>query len=275
MGVRANTLGKGAIVNMQLNKAYDVVEYVALNLPLIAELSKKLTLYTESDKIVTHMGNTTLHFSKEEKEFLTNLMTKGAITKDSLQLLQLSIENLQTQLENHTEENIHLTDAQKELLSKVATNYQYYPTSNLHTVAISGDFNDLVNVPSFATPSDVESLQNAIKDIKIPTDYLKRADVDEVAISGSYKDLKDKPVIDTSISEFSANAASSSAVYAAIQNIPSKKVKYNEILGIPLVDNIPTEGSNNLVTSNGIFESIRDSIDTITEEDIDTIIGGE
>ena len=275
MGVRANTLGKGAIVNMQLNKAYDVVEYVALNLPLIAELSKKLTLYTDSDKVVTHMGNTTLHFSKEEKEFLTNLMTKGAITKDSLQLLQLSIENLQTQLENHTEENIHLTDAQKELLSKVAVNYQYYPTSNLHIVAISGDFNDLENVPSFATPSDVESLQNAIKDIKIPTDYLKRADVDEVAISGSYKDLKDKPVIDTSISEFSDNADSSSAVYAAIQNIPSKKIKYSEILGIPLVDDIPTEGSNNLVTSNGIFESIRDSIDTITEEDIDTIIGGE
>ena len=54
MGVKANTLGKGAIVNMQLNKAYDVVEYVALNLPLIAELSKKLTLYTDSDKVVTH-----------------------------------------------------------------------------------------------------------------------------------------------------------------------------------------------------------------------------
>ena len=133
----------------------------------------------------------------------------------------------------------------------------------------------LTNVPSFATPSDVESLQNAIKDIKIPTDYLKRADVDEVAISGSYKDLKDKPVIDTSISEFSANAASSSAVYAAIKNIPSQKIKYSEILGIPLVDDIPTKGSNNLVTSNGIFEGIRNSIDTITEEDIDTIIGGE
>ena len=42
-----------------------------------------------------------------------------------------------------------------------------------------------------------------------------------------------------------------------------------------MVDDIPTEGSNNLVTSNGIFEGIRDSIDTITEEDIDTIIGGE
>ena len=61
----------------------------------------------------------------------------------------------------------------------------------------------------------------------------------------------------------------------AIKNIPSQKVKYSEILGIPLVDDIPTEGSNNLVTSNGIFEGIRNSIDTITEEDIDTIIGGE
>ena len=66
-----------------------------------------------------------------------------------------------------------------------------------------------------------------------------------------------------------------SAVYAAIKNIPSQKIKYSEILGIPLVDDIPTEGSNNLVTSNGIFEGIRNSIDTITEEDIDTIIGGE
>ena len=35
MAVRVNTLGKSAILNRQLNSSYDVVEYVADNMPLL------------------------------------------------------------------------------------------------------------------------------------------------------------------------------------------------------------------------------------------------
>ena len=64
-------------------------------------------------------------------------------------------------------------------------------TSDLSTVATSGDYNDLENKPNLST----------------------------VATSGSYDDLTDKPTIDTAISPTSTNAVQNKAIYNLLNDL--------------------------------------------------------
>lgn len=73
----------------------------------------------------------------------------------------------------------------------------------------------------------------------------------DVATTGSYNDLLDKPTIpsvDADPTSGSTNAVSSGGVYAALQG------KQNSLT----FDTTPTQGSTNPVTSGGIYDVIGD-----------------
>ena len=69
MAVRVNTLGKSAILNRQLNSSYDVVEYVADNMPLLLDLVKKfdtLKIVRDIYDIINHVANQEIHLTEEQ-----------------------------------------------------------------------------------------------------------------------------------------------------------------------------------------------------------------
>ncbi len=86
----------------------------------------------------------------------------------------------------------------------------YTPTSNLATVATSGNYDDLENKPSIPTvPTNVSSFTNdagyITKSVNDLTNYTPTSSLSSVATSGSYSDLSNAP--DLSIYAQSANLA--------------------------------------------------------------------
>lgn len=235
MGIRTNTLGKSAIVDMQLNKAYDVVEYVALNLPLIAELSKKLSLVTSTDEVASHISNTAIHLSQEEKDFLTTITSSGFATPEELGELLTQIKAIKATLTSHiNSDDIHLSKSQIEAITRFQTKEGNIPNSTLSTLAYTGSYKDLKDIPEIGIAIDdtlsttssnpVENRVITEKVESIETSVSKKlsyTDVARVALTGSYYNLVDAPVVADTVTSIDPNPVSSKAVYKAIQdNLP-------------------------------------------------------
>ena len=76
-------------------------------------------------------------------------------------------------------------------------------TSDLSSVATSGDYEDLTNTPTIPTKTsdltnDSGFIDNTVNDL---TNYTKTSDLSSVATSGSYNDLSNKPTIPTKTSD--------------------------------------------------------------------------
>lgn len=79
---------------------------VAINLPLIAELSKKLSLYTNADKVANHLEDMNIHITKEEKEALKSLVS-GGYAADNLKAVADAISVITESLELHSSDYYH------------------------------------------------------------------------------------------------------------------------------------------------------------------------
>lgn len=80
-------------------------------------------------------------------------------------------------------------------------------SSSLATVATTGDYDDLNNLPTIPT---------ATSDLTNDSNFVVSTDLAQVATSGSYNDLSNKPTIDNSIISGSTNAVSGGAVYTGL-----------------------------------------------------------
>lgn len=228
MAIRANTLGKAAIVDQQLNKAYDYVEMVAINLPLIAELSKKLSLYTNADKVANHLEDMNIHVTKEEKEALKSLVS-GGYAADNLKAVADAIGVITESLELHSSDTtLHLSNAQNTLLEHVSKVSEYLPNKPLHEVAYTGNYEDLENKPKeLECDTKLDSTSSAPLANKVITNELdtlkalvqtKVSDTSlhRVAFTGDFKDLINQPTATDAVEKGNMFPVTSNAVYNVV-----------------------------------------------------------
>jgi hypothetical protein len=219
MTIRVNTLGKSAIINRQLNSAYDIVEYVADNLPFLLDLMKKIdTIRTilETYEVANHIADNSIHLSQNEREALSSISTLASqisLNSDDIRAFQTSLSAIQAALNQHVNNSdIHVTQADKDRWDS------YEEVSDEHiTEVVTPIVNAAVN--SIEMPS-IEPLQQDIADIHEELrDCLKRENLHDIAFSGNYRDLEGVPKGDNNLSLASSNWVKNKVVTQAIQNI--------------------------------------------------------
>lgn len=225
MGIRTNTLGKSAIINRQLNGAYDIVEYVADNLPLLMSLSQKIDLALNLGSIAEHLNNNTIHLTEDEKDFINNLMVYGTVSEtqfentitnimDSIDATEGVLESTQSTLDAHVNDlGIHYSQEERIRLNEAVQAIQnIISKGTLATVAYSGSYNDLLDKPT-------NNFQEQL-DKKAPMSLISK-----VGKTNNYDDLDNKPVIDDQLLSNSTNAISNKAVFEALQDINDNYVE--------------------------------------------------
>lgn len=234
---RVNTLGKSAIIDRRLNSAYDVVEYVADNLPLLIESANKIQLIANINYVKDHVDNSDIHMSSEDREKLNQILSMDNVTHTEL---NQEIENLTTRIDSivsslgsfvsHIEDSdIHLNQEDKETLSRV---------SNIITSlnAIESRIDALENNSSTITID--ESLnafsRNPVANKALFNEFRNKVDRDSlhrVALTGNYEHLTNKPIPATSVVQGSNRFITSGAVYEALSSINDINIE-----SIPLSD---------------------------------------
>ena len=234
---RVNTLGKSAIIDRRLNSAYDVVEYVADNLPLLIESANKIQLIANINYVKDHVDNSDIHMSSEDREKLNQILSMDNVTHTEL---NQEIENLTIRIDSivsslgsfvsHIEDSdIHLNQEDKETLSRV---------SNIITSlnAIESRIDALENNSSTITID--ESLnafsRNPVANKALFNEFRNKVDRDSlhrVALTGNYEHLTNKPILETSAVKGSSKGITSGAVYEALSSINDINIE-----SIPLSD---------------------------------------
>lgn len=234
---RVNTLGKSAIIDRRLNSAYDVVEYVADNLPLLIESAHKIQLIANINYVKDHVDNSDIHMSSEDREKLNQILSMDNVTQSEL---NQEINNLTTRIDSivsslgsftsHIQNSdIHLSQEDKETLSRV---------SNIITSlnAIESRIDALENNSSTITID--ESLnafsRNPVANKALFNEFknkVNRESLARVALTGNYEHLTNKPIPDTSVVQGSNRFITSGAVYDALSSIDDINIE-----SIPLSD---------------------------------------
>ena len=228
MTIRVNSLGKSAIINRQLNGAYDVVAYVADNLPFLLDLMKKLETFhviLETYDVANHIADNSIHLSQEQISAINQIQSilaqLSSISSD-LSSYFGSIENIQNQLTEHTSNSeIHVTQSDKDRWNSIEV-------PELAEVAITGSYNDLRDKPDIEIPElQVDSVlsktsENAVSNKAVATEFDKYAEKESlsgVAFTGLYKDLKGVPEGDSYLSDSSENWVKNKTLTEAINNL--------------------------------------------------------
>lgn len=227
MAIRVNTLGKSSIINRQLNSAYDIVEYVADNLPFLLDLCKRLQsikLAQEASTFINHIENKCIHLSKEQIDAINQIETVVSIIESNgIDITSLSdkLSSLVSQLNEHINSDVHITKEERDRWNSIVI-------PELASVAITGSYNDLLDKPEIVIPdihidselSDTSTNPIENKAITKELDsYAKIDTISNVGFSGSYNDLVNKPVGDTELSTESDNWVTNRAITEAINNI--------------------------------------------------------
>jgi hypothetical protein len=219
MTIRVNTLGKSAIINRQLNSAYDIVEYVADNLPFLLDLMKKIdTIRTilETYEVANHIADNSIHLSENERNALASISTLAnqiSLNSEDIRAFQTSLAAIQTALNQHINNTeAHVTQADKDRWNS------YEEVSDEHIAeVVTPIVNTAVN--GIEMPS-IEPLEQDIADIQGELgDCLKRENLHDIAFSGNYRDLEGVPKGDNNLSLASSNWVKNKVVTQAIQNI--------------------------------------------------------
>ena len=219
MTVRVNTLGKSAIINRQLNSAYDIVEYVADNLPFLLDLMKKIdTIRTilETYEVANHIADNSIHLSENEREALSSintLVSQISLNTEDIRAFQTSLSAIQTALNQHINDTeSHVTQADKDRWNS------YEEVSDEHIAEV---VTPIVNtaVDRIEIPSLDEIEQNVASIQAELPNCLKRENVHDVALSGNYKDLEGVPTGDSYLSLSSSNWVKNKVVTEAINNL--------------------------------------------------------
>ena len=228
MTVRVNTLGKSAIINRQLNSAYDIVEYVADNLPFLLDLMKKIdTIRTilETYEVANHIADSSIHLSQEQISAINqiqSILAQLSSTSSDLSSLFGSIENIQRQLTEHASNSeIHVTQSDKDRWNSIEV-------PELATVATTGSYNDLTDKPVYeipvfhVDPNLDKTSENAISNKAVATEldkYAEKESLSTVAFTGLYKDLKGVPEGDSYLSDSSENWVKNKALTEVVNNL--------------------------------------------------------
>lgn len=296
MSIRVNTLGKGALVNRQLNSAYDIVEYVADNLPMLLEAANRIKLIANIDYVKDHVDRTDIHLSHEDREKIDRLLAMSPVeaSEFALQIASIAqqIHDLTTPITdyiNHARNgDIHVSEHDRELLNSLSDasedieelkgkvnelnqlvdsideDVSTILDENLGTVAYSNNYNDLDNKPVIDTALNSSS-SNAVENKVITralSDKVSSNAISSVAYSGSYNDLINKPVIEDTVVSGSNNAVSSNAVYELLHQISDGSiVNISFQNGIAYITH--TDGT--------VTTEVVDNTTRISEEDIDTL----
>lgn len=234
---KVNTLGKSAIIDRRLNSAYDVVEYVADNLPLLIESAHKIQLIANINYVKDHVDNSDIHMSSEDREKLNQILSMNSVTQSELNQeinnLTTRIDSIVSSLSSFTSHiqnsDIHLSQEDKETLSRV---------SNIITSlnAIESRIDALENNSSTITID--ESLnafsRNPVANKALFNEFrnkVNRESLARVALTGNYEHLTNKPIPDTSVVQGSNRFITSGAVYDALSGIDDINIE-----SIPLSD---------------------------------------
>lgn len=239
MAVRVNTLGKSAIINRQLNSAYDIVEYVADNLPLLVGIANKITLIDNIDVVQDHLLKSEIHLSTEDREFLEKLKTIDFenINSSEFEALRTHLETLRDNLyQEITDERNRAILSELELSNRIDAIVipEEFDPITLSKVARTGNYDDLLNKPVIDTKLGLT--KNAVTNEAITlaiNNKMDKAILAKVAYTGNYKDLAGKPVIEDTAIEGNTNAMSSGGVFNILNDIATV---VNNIHSRPLSD---------------------------------------
>lgn len=234
---RVNTLGKSAIVDRQLNSAYDIVEYVANNLPLLVESANKIRLIANIDYVKDHVDNSDIHVSSEDREKLNQILSMDNVTHTEL---NQEINNLTTRIDSivnslgsftsHIEDSTsHLNQEDREAIARINSILQSISTietriNNLESSNHSIVLDSTLNLFS----------ENGVKNktiTKAINEKVNRESLARVALTGNYEHLTNKPIPDTSVVQGSNRFITSGGVYEALSSINDINIE-----SIPLSD---------------------------------------
>ena len=233
MAVRVNTLGKSAILNRQLNSSYDVVEYVADNMPLLLDLVKKfdtLKIVRDIYDIINHVANQEIHLTEEQVNSLNQIETiSTALEQAGINVSGLTnqLTTLSNSLQQHINNNtIHVTDEDKTLWNSYAATLQAL-TDLINQVNNKDiDYNDLKNKPvlqHITVDSALDSTsRNPLENRAIVNElsnYPTRSNISRVGFTGQYRDLVGVPTGDTQLNPTSTNWLTNQCVTEAIENL--------------------------------------------------------
>lgn len=256
MAIRVNTLGKSSIINRQLNSAYDIVEYVADNLPFLLDLCKRIQsikLAQESATFINHIENKCIHLSKEQVDAINQIETVISILESNgIDITSLSdkLSSLVSQVNEHINSDMHITKEERDRWNNIVI-------PELAPVATTGSYNDLIDKPEIVIPENItidkelsNTSTNPVENQAITNtlnDYVKREYISPVGFSGNYLDLTGKPTGDTELNANSDNWVTNKAITEAIS-----KISTNNSSTIEYIDNkikelakVATTGSYN------------------------------
>lgn len=233
MAVRVNTLGKSAILNRQLNSSYDVVEYVADNMPLLLDLVKKfdtLKIVRDIYDIINHVANQEIHLTEEQVNSLNQIEAiSTALEQAGINVSGLTnqLTTLSNSLQQHINNNvIHVTNEDKTLWNSYANTLQAL-TDLINQVNNKDiDYNDLKNKPvlqNITIDSALDSTsRNPLENRAIVNElsnYPTRSNISRVGFTGQYRDLVGVPAGDTQLNPTSTNWVTNQCVTEAIEDL--------------------------------------------------------
>lgn len=234
---RVNTLGKSAIIDRRLNSAYDVVEYVADNLPLLIESAHKIQLIANINYVKDHVDNSDIHMSSEDREKLNQILSMDNVTHTEL---NQEIEALTTRIDSivnslgsftsHIEDSTsHLNQEDREAIARINSILQSLSTIETRINNLESSNHSIVLDSSLNLFSE-----NGVKNktiTKAINEKVSRESLARVALTGNYEHLTNKPILETSIVQGSNRGITSGAVYEALSDISDINIE-----SIPLSD---------------------------------------
>lgn len=279
MAIRVNTLGKSSIINRQLNSAYDIVEYVADNLPFLLDLCKRLQsikLAQEASTFINHIENKCIHLSKEQIDAINQIETVVSIIESNgIDITSLSdkLSSLVSQLNEHINSDMHITKEERDKWNSIVI-------PELASVAITGSYNDLLDKPEIVIPdihidSELSDTSTNPVENKVITNeldsYVKTDSISNVGFSGSYNDLINKPKGDTELSIESDNWVTNRVITEAINSISTNnsstieyidnKIKELEKNKIDTLSNVANSGDyNDLINTPSIPSKVSELV---------------
>ena len=226
MGIRTNTLGKSAIINQQLNTAYDVVEYVANNLPILTNMVsivEAIKAQQDLAYITNHIENDEIHLSCEQNtnvDEIPSIIELLNTLESSVQEITSNFMSFVTSTNTHIDNGlIHVTQADKARWDSLVTSI---PSSlELAKIAYSGSYKDLLDKPVIDDYLSTTS-NNSVENKAITTELNKKVNRDalnKVALNGDFNALVNKPVIDDTLNLLSTNTLQNKVITKALCDI--------------------------------------------------------
>jgi len=234
---RVNTLGKSAIIDRRLNSAYDVVEYVADNLPLLIESAHKIQLIANINYVKDHVDNSDIHMSSEDREKLNQILSMDNVTQTEL---NQEINNLTTRIDSivnslgsftsHIEDSdIHLNQEDREAIARINSILQSISTIEARINNLESSNHSITLDSSLNLFSENGVMNKTIT--KAINEKVSRESLARVALTGNYEHLTNKPILETSVVKNSPKGITSGAVYDALSGIDDINIE-----SIPLSD---------------------------------------